>query len=148
MHSGGKLKAGEVRGGKEGRVRGDLMKWVSTQEAGPGLKSFMQVVDKFVMAMTKEVSELRRNERLMMRTDAMATVYPGDGTHYVRHIDNNSANGRVITTILYLNPIWEASDGGQLKLFLKRGEVMIEPVFNRFCVFWSDNRCPHEVSPA
>ena len=83
-----------------------------------------------------------------MRTDAMATVYPGNGTAYVRHIDNNTANGRVITTILYMNPIWEAGDGGELKLYLKKGDVVIEPIFNRFIVFWSDARCPHEVNVA
>jgi hypoxia-inducible factor prolyl hydroxylase len=85
---------------------------------------------------------------MVMRTDAMASVYPGDGTHYIRHIDNNTKNGRVLTTLLYLNPMWEPSDGGCFKLFLKKGDVVIEPIFNRFLVFWSDSRCPHEVLPA
>ena len=85
---------------------------------------------------------------MLMRTDAMASVYPGNGAHYVRHIDNNTKNGRVLTTLLYLNPMWDAEDGGCLKLFRKKGDVTVEPIFNRFLVFWSDSRCPHEVMPS
>lgn len=148
MHTSGKLKSGAVRGGTEGRVRSDLMSWVSSKDSGPGMRAFIGCVDKFIMQLAGKVKELKKDGRMLMRTDAMASVYPGDGSHYIRHIDNNTKNGRVLTTLLYLNPIWEPSDGGCFKLYLKKGDVVIEPIFNRFLVFWSDSRCPHEVLPA
>ena len=125
MHTSGELKSGAVRGGTEGRVRSDLMAWVSAKSSGPGMKSFIGCVDRFIMQLAEEVEELKQGGRMLMRTDAMASVYPGNGAHYIRHIDNNTKNGRVLTTLLYLNPMWEPSDGGCFKLFLKKGDVVI-----------------------
>jgi len=40
--------------------------------------------------------------------------------------------------------------GGQLRLFPfgRQDPVDIEPIFDRFTMFWSDRRTPHEVLPA
>ena len=42
----------------------------------------------------------------------------GDGARYVKHVDNNDGRqtGRKITCIVYANPDWKASDGGELRL--------------------------------
>lgn len=44
---------------------------------------------------------------------------------------------------------WQV-DGGVLRLYPGGGEefIDIEPILDRFLIFWSDRRNPHEVLPA
>eukprot|EP00927_Polykrikos_kofoidii_P046057 TRINITY_DN40241_c0_g1_i1.p1 TRINITY_DN40241_c0_g1~~TRINITY_DN40241_c0_g1_i1.p1 ORF type:complete len:747 (-),score=105.54 TRINITY_DN40241_c0_g1_i1:34-2094(-) len=94
----------------------------------------------------------------------MVAVYPGDGARYGRHYDASTTvaggdNGRVLTTLVYLNPFWRDQHGGQLRL-LPEGNgaagctsvdsqpVDLEPLHGRLVVFLAKNRCPHEVLPA
>ncbi|GCB77679.1 hypothetical protein scyTo_0016728, partial [Scyliorhinus torazame] len=82
---------------------------------------------------------------------AMVACYPGDGTGYVRHVDNPTGDGRCVTCIYYLNKNWDAKvDGGILRIFPegKSYVVDVEPMFDRLLLFWSDRRNPHEVQPA
>lgn len=85
------------------------------------------------------------------RTKAHVACYPGNGTRYIKHVDNPNGDGRVITAIYYLNKSWDTTrDGGLLRMFPAGVEKVanIEPLFDRVIFFWSDRRNPHEVLPA
>ena len=79
----------------------------------------------------------------------MIACYPGNGTAYKRHVDNND-DGRCVTTLYYLNKDWIPEvNGGLLRMYPEGSEpVEIEPVIDRLLIFWSDKRNPHEVLPA
>jgi Rps23 Pro-64 3,4-dihydroxylase Tpa1-like proline 4-hydroxylase len=48
--------------------------------------------------------------------------------------------------VYYLNPFWEASHGGELRIFSKNGVVVVPPVADTLAVFWSD-QVVHDVLP-
>ncbi|ELK30336.1 Egl nine like protein 3 [Myotis davidii] len=82
---------------------------------------------------------------------AMVACYPGNGTGYVRHVDNPNGDGRCITCIYYLNKNWDSKlHGGVLRIFPEGKSFVadVEPIFDRLLFFWSDRRNPHEVQPS
>lgn len=93
------------------------MCWVSGEEPEfPSIRRVLEHMDDLVLrGLAARVPALR--PRFLYRARAMATVYPGGGARYSRHIDNGNQNGRVLTVIVYLNHDWEPSWGGQLRLY-------------------------------
>ncbi|VDN17026.1 unnamed protein product [Gongylonema pulchrum] len=84
------------------------------------------------------------------RSRAMLAIYPSNGTHYVKHVDNPIKDGRCITSIYYCNQNWNAKkEGGCFRLFPDTSDVPldIEPRGDRLLFLWSDRRNPHEVRP-
>jgi len=152
-----RLNASEEAGGQkeQQKIRGDKIAWTDGHKpiSSPGIRDLMRILDSIIVtANRRENNGALASYKIKGRTKAMVACYPGEGTHYVTHIDNPSRDGRCITAIYYINQNWNAqADGGSLRIFSKGGEgpvAEIEPLFDRMLFFWSDRRNPHEVLPA
>lgn len=72
------------------------------------------------------------------------------GRFYRKHVDAfRGRSNRVLSTVFYLNPGWQPSDGGQLLIYDESDEVeaAVDPVMGTLVVFLSE-KVPHEVVPA
>ncbi|XP_041108798.1 egl nine homolog 1-like isoform X1 [Polyodon spathula] len=129
-------------------IRGDKITWIEGKEPGCEMIGFlMSRVDDLVRHCNGKLG----NYKINGRTKAMVACYPGNGTGYVRHVDNPNGDGRCVTCIYYLNQNWDAKDHGGLLRIFPEGKAQfadIEPRFDRLLFFWSDRRNPHEVQPA
>lgn len=72
------------------------------------------------------------------------------GDFYKKHLDSfrGKAN-RMVTTVLYLNPDWQAEWGGQLVIYNEESSqklATINPRIGKMVVFMSE-QIPHEVLP-
>ncbi|XP_075604796.1 egl nine homolog 1 [Balearica regulorum gibbericeps] len=129
-------------------IRGDKITWVEGKEPGcQTIRLLMNSMDDLIRHCNGKLG----NYKINGRTKAMVACYPGNGTGYVRHVDNPNGDGRCVTCIYYLNKDWDAKvSGGILRIF-PEGKAQfadIEPKFDRLLFFWSDRRNPHEVQPA
>ncbi|XP_057704170.1 egl nine homolog 1 [Corythoichthys intestinalis] len=151
LHKTGRFTDGQVVSQKSDStkdIRGDKITWVDGKE--PGCEK--------IRLLTTRMDDLVRhcngklgNYAIFGRTKAMVACYPGNGTCYVRHVDNPNGDGRCVTCIYYLNKDWNVQEhGGLLRIFPEgKSQVAdIEPKFDRLLFFWSDRRNPHEVQPA
>ena len=73
------------------------------------------------------------------------------GAFYKKHLDafKGQAN-RILSTVFYLNPGWEPSDGGELVIYSPESDEVIHqvsPVYGTLVVFLSED-FPHEVAVA
>mmetsp|Transcript_42892 Transcript_42892/g.100657 ORF Transcript_42892/g.100657 Transcript_42892/m.100657 type:complete len:837 (-) Transcript_42892:98-2608(-) len=141
--------------------RGDMLRWVGyggTTPAEQGTHLLADSIETLVGGMRdcSEAGSLVGKElsTLQFRSEMMLTCYPGSSrARYFRHSDNSSGNGRLVTAILYLNKGWQQGDGGELRLFNPGAQNMkvkheVQPIWNRLLLFWSTDRCPHEVLSA
>lgn len=69
------------------------------------------------------------------------------GASYTKHLDAfKGRSNRILSTVLYLNPEWSQTDGGELVIYDKRGDVLTQvlPTLGTMVIFLSD-RFVHEV---
>ncbi|XP_007891568.1 prolyl hydroxylase EGLN3 [Callorhinchus milii] len=152
LHFSGRLRDGQLSGQRRGvsrrHLRGDQIAWVRGAEDGcNAIGILLSFLDRLVMLCGGKLGHYS----IKGRSQAMVACYPGNGTGYVRHVDNPTGDGRCVTCIYYLNKNWNAKvDGGVLRIFPegKTYVVDVEPIFDRLLLFWSDRRNPHEVQPA
>lgn len=81
--------------------------------------------------------------------DVQIARYPGDGSGVDRHLDaRRHGADRRITATVYLNPDWETTDGGQLRLYPPASDdpVDIAPLAGRLVAFLGDE-VEHAVRP-
>lgn len=156
LHSRGDFRDGQVMARQDqarGRVRSDKIKWVTGSEPYCSyIGQLVSVVDSLIAkSNTHPDAGKLADYNIKWRTRAMVACYPGQGTHYVKHVDNPNGDGRCITAIYYINKDWRREDGGMLRIYpegMNHVIADIEPVFDRMLFFWSDRRNPHEVTPA
>uniref|UniRef100_A0A671L057 hypoxia-inducible factor-proline dioxygenase n=1 Tax=Sinocyclocheilus anshuiensis TaxID=1608454 RepID=A0A671L057_9TELE len=153
LNHSGKFRGGQLVSQKNipsKNIRGDQIAWVEGNEPGcENIGSLMAHIDQAIMR--SAANGQLGNYIINGRTKAMVACYPGNGTGYMRHVDNPNGDGRCITCIYYLNKNWDAKvHGGLLQIFPEGRNVAanIEPLFDRLLIFWSDRRNPHEVKPA
>ncbi|TEA09833.1 hypothetical protein DBR06_SOUSAS29710020, partial [Sousa chinensis] len=152
LHCNGALRDGQLAGPRAGvskrHLRGDQITWIGGNEEGCEAISFLlSLIDRLVLYCGSRLGKYYVKER----SKAMVACYPGNGTGYVRHVDNPSGDGRCITCIYYLNKNWDAKlHGGVLRIFPEGKSFIadVEPIFDRLLFFWSDRRNPHEVQPS
>lgn len=122
-------------------VRGDLIHWLDPE-------------DKAAAAWFARMESLRAalNRRLFLGLfdyECHYARYPA-GAFYRKHLDAfKGGDNRVVSTVLYLNPDWEAEHGGELLLYDRQERPLeqLAPLFNRLVLFLSAD-FPHEVLPA
>ncbi|KAL3285940.1 hypothetical protein HHI36_000458 [Cryptolaemus montrouzieri] len=135
-------------------IRSDKIMWVDGKEPFcVNIGTLLKKIDGLIMRANKMPNNGKLGQYLINgRTKAMLAVYPGSGTHYVKHVDNPNHDGRCITAIYYLNIDWDVQKkGGLLRIFPENESntvADIAPLFDRLLFFWSDRQNPHEVQPS
>jgi SM-20-related protein len=122
-------------------VRGDFIQWIDPVRAS-------QPVISYVARLQQLIQFVNQNLFLsLLDVEVHLTVYPV-GTFYKRHKDQFQRDDhRKLSVICYLNPGWNAAEGGQLRMYLPEGPVDVLPEAGRFVCFRSD-ALEHEVLPA
>ncbi len=133
-------------------VRTDEIIWVDKEglaSEGSPLRAYLDWMENLRLAL---------NRRLFLGLFDYECHYAryDKGAFYKKHFDAFKANrNRVVSTILYLNPSWQAEDGGELVLYKPAGalepdqEILetVQPLFGRMVIFLSED-FPHEVLPS
>ncbi|XP_064483955.1 prolyl hydroxylase EGLN3-like isoform X2 [Ornithodoros turicata] len=157
LYSSGMFRDGQLvnnREGSRGIVRGDRIIWLDgTEPSCPSIGFLVRTLDSIITRCTRsDKCGMLGQYNINQRTKAMIACYPGNNTHYVKHVDNPNQDGRCVTSIYYLNKNWDIKvHGGLLRMFPLGQEnqvANIEPLFDRMLFFWSDRRNPHEVLPS
>jgi len=122
-----------------GSIRSDVINWLDTDNS----------TDRAYLACMEEL-RLGLNEALFLGLfdyECHYAIY-GEGDGYAKHSDVlQGKKNRILTTVLYLNEDWHASDGGELLVFEPTGKSVIatvNPTFGTMIIFLSES-FPHEV---
>lgn len=120
-------------------IRSDLIFWWEEENLSALQKIFWGKLHDLKTEMNREFF------LALKRYECHYAIYP-IGAFYDEHVDTKKGpRSRVISTVYYLNPEWDASLGGNLELTQK--QIQIEPVFNRLVLFKSE-KTPHCVHVA
>ncbi len=121
-------------------IRGDSICWLTEPYFSAELELFGLL----------EALRLRLNRDALLGLFDLELHYawypPGAG--YARHVDQpQRRDQRRVSLVLYLNERWEASDGGELRIFADDQAYRdIEPVAGRLVAFLTEGR-EHAVLP-
>ncbi len=123
-------------------VRTDVICWI-TGESSAG-RQWLGWTDKL-----KKFLNRRLFLGLFSFESHFAHYAPGD--FYKRHYDAfRGESNRVLTIVVYLNPGWLNTDGGELVMYLDDSDkegIRVLPMMGSIVVFLSEE-FPHEVVPA
>lgn len=82
------------------------------------LRAYTHLIDRIREKLSSNADLVSKLDGSMDGCNFMVAVYPGEGTHYVKHRDAlplPHKAGRKLTVIYYLNFDWEPSHGGVLR---------------------------------
>lgn len=120
-------------------IRTDKIAWLDDLERNTAINHYLEKINQLARGL---------NQAFFLGLDhleAHFAVY-APGSFYRKHVDQfKTTQDRRISCVYYLNNAWQEEDGGQLKLYNKQDELILEllPTPNRLIVFKSD--LPHEV---
>jgi SM-20-related protein len=122
-------------------IRTDQVKWLDNTLSGAQRQYQLQ----------QEQLRLAMNRVLLLGLfdfECHLSLYPS-GSYYKKHLDQFRGIGlRTVSSILYLNDNWQATDGGQLLLYTnpndEKDHQVIQPHGGQLVTFLSA-RFPHEV---
>jgi len=122
-------------------IRGDLIQWLdgSTPAQAHVLARFEAIRQQVNASLWLGLFEL----------EAHFAFYP-PGAGYQRHLDSfQNDNPRRLSAVLYLNPAWPESAGGELVIYSHSGpeQCRVRPEGGTLALFLSQ-QVPHEVLPA
>uniref|UniRef100_A0A1I7RSW1 hypoxia-inducible factor-proline dioxygenase n=1 Tax=Bursaphelenchus xylophilus TaxID=6326 RepID=A0A1I7RSW1_BURXY len=156
LYNRGVFKEGQLMEAKDPQVlptkdiRSDKIYWFDSSESkardAVTIRLLVSMIDSVIVHFQNRIPPYQ----IAGRSRAMIACYPGNGTRYVKHVDNPIKDGRCITSIYYCNDDWILSEhGGTLRLYPETSRVPmdIDPQADRLVFFWSDRRNPHEVLP-
>jgi SM-20-related protein len=149
-----KWLAGQMVSAKTGKsglknqaIRGDYIAWLDEKDEQLAVQAYFRQM---------ELLRLRLNMQLFMNVQTLEThiaVYP-IGSVYQKHLDQFShghapqLQHRQLSAVLYLNPHWQAHQGGALRLQLDDDDYLdVLPQAGRIVLFLSA-KFWHEVLPA
>ena len=118
-------------------VRGDFIYWLE-RDNDQKMETFFSLMDELVDALRKYCY------LSLSGSEFHIAKYPA-GSYYKKHLDQfNNRSNRMITVLIYLNENWKPGDGGELKIYGKYQNILVEPVARRLLLFKSD-KIEHEV---
>lgn len=125
---------------REESLRSDLIHWLEGDQP-PALAAYLEALETYRKSVNRQLF-LGLHD-----VEVHAAMYP-PGAHYGRHLDRfQDDDARTLTAILYLNPDWQKSDGGLLRIELPDGSTReVLPSLGTFVSFISAD-FPHEVLP-
>ena len=134
---------GEDKRRVDSAMRGDVHMWLDAAAMqSPEMAALAALFDEHRRELQRLSPEFNLLEGALQ---TQATCYPGGGAQYVRHLD--ASRGKAPTRVWTL--IWypQASQGGQLRLFLENGDIFdVEPQPDRLVIFQS-RLLEHAVLP-
>lgn len=123
------------------QIRRDSIHWLERSSLAQG---------QFLQLMSQLKTELNRQLFLgLFEYEAHFALYP-PGAFYKKHWDSfRGAADRMITTVSYLNPDWQADWGGELVMFSEDSKEIIGSVTPKIgtLVLFMSEQVPHEVKP-
>ncbi|CDG82886.1 2OG-Fe(II) oxygenase [Janthinobacterium agaricidamnosum] len=122
-------------------IRGDSIQWLTAGQSA--------ACDRYLLLM--ESLRLALNRTLFLGLDDYESHFAwyAPGAFYARHLDRfRDDNKRTVSVVIYLNPDWQAGQGGALRLFPAGASALdIAPQGSRMVLFLSADMA-HEVLPA
>jgi len=126
-------------------IRGDEIKWIDETNLSPANQIYITQIQAMMRFFNRTLF-------LSLKDFECHFAHYPSGTFYKRHLDLlKLSDHRILSFVLYLNPNWKNTDGGELLLYSNENgtekTMTVDPVLGRLVVFRSEI-VEHEVALA